>query len=403
MALPVDFSLQFMMRTSRFSWIVALVAFLSLLEGLWLFFTFEGKSPLLLGRKPVGQERTVAGVSLDLSQSGSELTFALPRIKDEIFLSMEPPRPGSFSPSTLKVKLRGSEQERRVLLGEGAQRLDLCYSEEGQLEFASEPSLFWAEVFLVSSEEVKVSVFVRSGQEERRESFLSTFSEAFSTSLPEESPLKMVAAARWVGQNLFEKTYRSSSLFLVELAGERLSLRPSEVLVFQGGRWQRGDGKESVCVARIKRILLNSLEWEGWDRDRYYRFQLPLLGEPHLHEGEFLSNVRIRSSKQISCAIDKQCLILKAGDFALKQNGTWKVLRKAVDRDAFVDGRLKGDLFVFDRIDEKGGGNVVVGHLFRSGCTQMQRIEVAIQQRKRNAKKQGADRIDVPTRRGTFP
>jgi hypothetical protein len=77
--------------------------------------------------------------------------------------------------------------------------------------------------------------------------------------------------------------------------------------------------------------------------------------------------------------LEKHCMVLKAGDWVLKSANRWKILRKSQEREAYLNGKLAGELFVFDQIQSKQGQKMMHGRLFNSGRTQMIAIEMAAQ------------------------
>ena len=134
-------------------------------------------------------------------------------------------------------------------------------------------------------------------------------------------------------------------------------------------------------VAHIQMYLGKALVLEGWDNDGHIRVSLnPASGPPFKMRGEELfSSIRMRSEKQISCMLEKQCMVLRTGDWVLKTGGRWKVLRKKEERDAYINGKLFGELFVFDQISQKQGQKMIQGKLFNPGRTQVIAIELSAQ------------------------
>ena len=80
-------------------------------------------------------------------------------------------------------------------------------------------------------------------------------------------------------------------------------------------------------------------------------------------------------------------MILKTGDWVIKKENRWKILKKKEDRDALLCGKLVGELFVFEKIDMRGGQKFVQGLLFNVGRTQAAPIEMAVTGQKKNREK----------------
>ena len=84
-----------------------------------------------------------------------------------------------------------------------------------------------------------------------------------------------------------------------------------------------------------------------------------------------MSSLRIRSEKQVSCVIEKQSFILRLGDWVLKENGHWRILRKAEDKQQLLEGLRSGDLFILEKIDNKQKnikGKLFFANRTQSGC-----------------------------------
>ena len=93
---------------------------------------------------------------------------------------------------------------------------------------------------------------------------------------------------------------------------------------------------------------------------------------------ELFGSIRVRSDKQISCLLDKQCLIIKINDWVVKISDRWKILRKAEEKEAFLKGKLVGELFVLDQISNKQGQKSILGHMYNLARTQMTAVDLPV-------------------------
>ena len=179
-----------------------------------------------------------------------------------------------------------------------------------------------------------------------------------------------------------------------------IELEEDQWIAWLDGRWKKiaslAEGKGRP-IARFsfregpgqgRAIIL-----EGWDLEGHIRLSLPQAQPlPFKAKGdELFSSVRIRSEKQISCMLEKQCLILRSGDWVFKGESRWKILRKKEEREAYLRGKWIGELFVFDRIEAKNGQKVVQGSLFNPGRSQVVPIEISV-----NAQRKGSQSKDSP-------
>lgn len=365
----------------RIAWIGALL----LAAGAILAFPFLWKlqsieSPLLREKREKVGAQTPYTFSLTLSQS--QPGFSIPDLHGKMTFSFDPPRPdGIVESNRLLVRLKQSGESRRVNL---PCRIDLEYQRD-QLRFAQDRSLFWMELasmpngqieavaWIASLDGTKLSAgqFQISGQDcpiQEPHEFL------------EGSPFRQLAEAKWWGRDLF-KSAGGERLEMSEL----LEIGEKDWLVWKEGKWQKSDAPDKeLPIAKIQSAAPKMLILEGWDSNGHTRIGLPIAtGPPFKMKGEdFLSAIRVRSEKQISCTIEKQCIVLKTGDWVLKTGGRWKILRKKEERDAFLNGKLFGELFILEQISQKQGQKMIQGRLFNPGRTQVVSIEMAAQGRK---------------------
>lgn len=314
--------------------------------------------------------------TLGLSQKGPALP--IPSLQDQLSFSFDPPRPvGEVQGGRVLVRLKKSGESKRVIL---PCRLDLAIKRD-QLTLAGERTPFWVDLSLgedgriegrgkisgVGEEELEAGLFITKGQEAPIQ---------LPQEFPDRSPFRILGEAKWWGKDLF----REEGGERLEVAGSDLiELREGEWLLWKNERWEKGLAPEmNGPIARIQSIGNKGLVLEGWDEEGHVRIGFSINpGPPFKAKGEDLfSAIRVRSEKQISCMLEKQCMVLKTGDWVLKTGGRWKVLRKKEERDAFLSGKLFGDLFCFEQISQKQGQKVIVGKLFNSGRTQVVHLEM---------------------------
>ncbi len=89
------------------------------------------------------------------------------------------------------------------------------------------------------------------------------------------------------------------------------------------------------------------------------------------------------------CTAVKRCWAAVLGSIGRKGTSRWKVLRKQEEKDAYLQGKLVGEIFVFDRLESKGGQKVLQGHLFNLERSQVLPIEIAAGSQGKNG--QGKD------------
>lgn len=352
-----------------------------------LFLMEAIESPYIVhkSRAPVKRAQFSA-FSLGLSDQAPVLP--LPDLKGAMTFSFDPPRPDQANGGKrLMVRIQNSLEARKVFL---PCRLDLAFIGK-TLVFAGENSPLWIELSLNDQDMIENQVFVRTvdGDQVIAGNFLIKAGETPIQSAHElsmDAPFRALAECKWWGKDQFR--IDSSGERLEFSTGNLLELKTEDWLVFQDGVWQKLKTLDKeLPIARIQLNAHNALILEGWDSNGHVRLNVPLAMGPPLKfkPEELFSSVRVRSEKQISCMMEKQCLVLKLSDWVLKAGPRWKVLRKKEDKDAYLNGQILGELFVLDQIAQKQGQKVIQGRLFNQGKTQMQNVELAATGNRKNS------------------
>lgn len=328
---------------------------------------------------------------LDISLSCKPLekwTCPIPDIRQEIAFSLDPPRPEGLNQFVqVSVQLKQQAGPRRFIV---PCRIDLAYR-NGALAFSNEPSSFWLQL-TQGQGGLQATVFV---DEQEGPPFSVALQESpvqTAQEFQEGSPFRILAEARWWGQDLLARAALSGKIrHRIDVGSlvETTLIEPQENqwLVFEEGHWQIVDDlskASSPYIARIKGIHSGRLELEGWEADFHVRLSLPLAA-PSSFKGkaeDLFGSIRVRSDKQISCILDKQCLILKVNDWALKVGNRWKILRKAEEKEAVFKGKLTGEIFVLDQIFNKQGQKSILGHFYNSARTDEMVIDLPVSGRK---------------------
>lgn len=339
----------------------------------FLFF-FNDPFPCIQERK----EELQLEIPLVISLGAERKTLVFPTfsLQEEMLFSFTPPRPGSgCREKELFVRLKKSKEVRKVFM---PCRLGLDLRNDA-LHFSSGDSLFFVELS-PSEEKVLGKWFVESEEKKILESgsFLLEVKEAplqYAQELAEGSAFRVLAEAKWLGKDLL-----LGNVERIELSpNEFVEVKEGEWLVWKDGKW--GDGREKDSpVVRLISSSEKGLLFEGWGAEEYVRFLVAAHSSAFKVRGEDLfSSLRIRSEKQISCILEKQCLVLKVGDWVLKTGGRWKILRRKEERNAFLHGKLLGELFIFEQIFQKQGQKMIRGRLLNVSRTQEIPIDLSAQ------------------------
>jgi hypothetical protein len=192
--------------------------------------------------------------------------------------------------------------------------------------------------------------------------------------------IKQLGAAHWLGVDLASEYGVHEKKQRLEIGPAAIDVGESEWIIWREGSWhpvQKPEEGQDLPIAHICQVLSQAIEWDVWDGALFYaRLAIPRSQAPsaHLKLEDSLHSVRISSDKQISCLLDKQCFILRKGDWALKDNGRWHILRNAEDKRQMLSGPKSGELFVLENIDSRQ--RVIQGRYFFSNRSQMAPVEV---------------------------
>jgi hypothetical protein len=345
---------------------------------LWMMMHPSDSSSLLTkGKKE--KKITTNPLAFNLSLNRASLNLSIPDLQQVMSFSLDPPRPEAKEQSqALLIRIKRGGESRKVML---PCRLDLEFQGD-HLTFAKKSSLFWVELASIEGK-VNAKAFVADldGTALEAGNFLISVEDRpvqKASEFAEGSPFRTLAEAHWWGRDLFPGAGVNMERLQIGSA-DLIFLQAGEWLIYKGGKWTKASESEKQApIARIQSTAAKELILEGWDTHGYTRFAIPLdLGPPFkIKAEELLGSIRVRSEKQISCLLEKQCMVLKVGDWVLKIGGRWKVLRKKDEQDAFLNGKLFGELFILEQISQKQGQKMIQGRLYNPNRTQIVPVEM---------------------------
>lgn len=362
-----------------------ILAAVTVLTGCFILFGLRGGvfSPVSWGLS-APSSREASSFSLGLKKDPLPLIY--PNIEGEIDLIIYRQHPALQHHSLeYNVRLKKNGSVKKVSL---PARICLCY--ENGLKFSDEESPFWLELDLLGDGRVLIQAFASTMQEAKslvgsltlvaEEPPFRNFNE-----LLESSPLRPFTIARYLGIDLvLMRQKEEQSLYRLEVGKDMLKLTEGDLFVWADGKWCKNTNNlsdlQDRIVARIVNCSARDMVVEAWEKNLYHRFLIPIgIATPFKTKtAGLLTAVRVRSEKQISCMLEKQCLIVQVGDWALKGDHRWKILRKQEEKEAYLQDHLEGELLVFDRVEVKNGQKVVMGSFFNADHSQMMPIEVEV-------------------------
>jgi hypothetical protein len=314
-----------------------------------------------------------------LFEQNHETAWELSSIENELFISLSPPRPLQEEGCNIAhVRLKSAQQSRRVNL---PVRLFLCFNDRGVLGFQDNPGPFWADLTQEQDDAIRVQLTVVKNSVDK-EQHIFTRRPDFpplqkSEEFPAGSPLRVLGESRWLGADLVAQMNASEVKQRLEIGSTALNLGMLDWLAWKGGQWvkiEAPSAEKDMPLARIRSVSGPTIEFDIWDSS-YTRLGITQQTPPiaHVKADEWIASLRIRSDRQLSCAIEKQLIVLRLGDWVLKENARWRVLRKAEEKKQVLDGTKNGDLFILEKIDAKQ--RCIKGKMFLANRTQMIPIE----------------------------
>lgn len=376
----------------RISWSGSVVLLASSIPALLLLLLpIQDFEPMPL-RTTAEKGRNSAEMKFSLSSEFSGLMPGSPQ--EQISFSKDPARPDRQGKGNqFMVRLKNSRQMKRV---EMPVVLGLAFDSIGSLQFSNDDSAFWLDCKLLENQTLSAVVRVRSPEGEVKtqaewipvpmETPLQTAEE-----FPSDSPFRELLESRWLGPDLLVQKIHGETVHRLEVGSPPtarvLDCKVGDWLIFNGKTWEKcppptrhneNEIDQNPPLAHIQTSTPQFLELEGWNDMSHVRFRWNLASGPvfKIKTEEIFSQIRVRSEKQVSCMMDKQCFVLRPGDFVLKANGRWKALRKAEEKEAILTGELGGELFILEKIGTAGGGKNIVGSYFSPSRVQVVPIEL---------------------------
>ncbi len=348
-------------------------------------------SPSLITRERREKNGHVLSYTFSLDLKDQAPGLSIPDLQEEVTFSFDPPRPdGGVAGKNVLVRMKQTGESKRVVL---PCRLDLEFRGD-RLTFSKEESLFWIELSEKEGGQIEAQTFITTldGKNIDAGTFVASGQDCpvqRAQEFSEGSPFRLLAEGRWWGRDQF-RPFGESGERLEIGQPPYLEIREGDWLVWKEEHWEKSETPEKdLPIAHIQSISPKELTLEAWDSNGHTRIALSsAITVPFKMKGEELfTSLRVRSEKQISCMLEKQCMVLKTGDWVLKTGGRWKILRKKDERDAFLNGKLFGELFILDHISQKQGQKMIQGRLFNPGRTQMAPIEMAAQSARKTGEK----------------
>lgn len=204
--------------------------------------------------------------------------------------------------------------------------------------------------------------------------------------------------ARWVGSDKFLEKHGGDEY--KELIGKQridfvnqdeevysVYVGLNDSLVWEMDRWKvvkPGENSLGQPLMVVKKVDERLMSFELWDIGGKGRMPLNLIRtqEPWMPKNieDQFKFVGARTRSQYIFEINSQRMMLSPHDWVLQTEEGWTKLISPEDIDNYVERRSTGVLFVFDEVMRVNERQVLIGTMFNAARTEMQPVEIVVQQ-----------------------
>lgn len=204
--------------------------------------------------------------------------------------------------------------------------------------------------------------------------------------------------ARWMGQDQFLERHGGDEFghlknkHRIDFTTEEdevysIFVGLNDNLIWTDDQWKMvkpGDDTLSAPLMVVKKVEERIMSFELWDVGGKNKIVLNLIKN---HEAWLPQDIQktfkflgARTRSQYIFELDKQRIFISPKDWLLQTEDGWVKLASAQQIDDYVDGRLKGILFVFGGLEKNESGQMLKGIMYNHSRTDSQEIEIPIQQ-----------------------
>jgi len=348
---------------------------------------------------------TIGTGALALKSTIHHLPF--PKIHEEIVLLRKNTRP-DVSPHTmlLHIGLKGCDT---TLLATPGQKLYLAY-EKQNLHFSSATTPIWIKPCINAQLEAYLEIGVCLLSEAGELLLNETQTCAMHHSLQKEGMQKihssmlqegiaMMKKGKWWPPDCLFETYGGekykSYIGMERLQFEQpeggyrfLYVKKDDLFVWKDGEWQSSTITQSYPMAKLTHISPYKMEWTLWDETGLEQVKVIHAKEDieksSWRAEELFTQMRQRTTSQVSCHIGGKMKVLKKGDWLIHLPTDWHIVKSAQEMHEVVNFTMQGELFVFDGIEKVEGKSVFCGTFFNKVRSQMLDIKIPFAQGGKN-------------------
>lgn len=344
------------------------------------------------------------------------MTIQLPDLRNQLIYNGKNGRPDAIPERTvLHLSFNGNPNLGSVIPGE---RLYLVYDNKksGQSQYAFSPNNaetpLWIEA---NSQGNEVTIQLRL-KNDNGDIIREPGAHAQFTLTEKEAPVKHSAGnkiweigkfrvdgsllarqkARWMGSDVFLERHGGEE-FKDQLGKHRIDFAEdndnysiyvglNDSISWINNHWkvvQPGPESRDYPLMVVKKIDDRIINFEIWDVGGKNKMSLNLLksNEPWQHQNlkDSFKFMGARTRSQYIFEINKERMFLSPQDWLLQTKDGWIKLTTTEQIDDYVNRKISGVLFIFDGVEQKEDGQILMGVMFNPARTEMQTIEIPVQ------------------------
>lgn len=329
-------------------------------------------------------------ISKDLFGMGGSLPLPpLPDISNQLQIFTYDPRPDEDRKEKYyEIHFTSTDKSNtNIQKANPHEQIFLC--QDGGIKISDKPTNFYFSFVPLQQNIVSISVIGKytneTGLHEIKKYFELQAKEDFLSSEPscEELDFFSLTQGIFLGPDLsldISSQSSSSNNVLNRLlfpTQKSLFIKPGDILIFKDNRWQlAGDTPTSpYSLARVASLKNSCIELDFWksgiDKKRKIKLSKSESEIPLHISDDFISELNIRTKRQVSCKIAGQRMLIKEKEVLYKKDGLWK-RGKLSDLEKINEA---SEFFVFDKLNVSPKDNVFIGYLFNKDKTQVKKIE----------------------------
>jgi hypothetical protein len=237
--------------------------------------------------------------------------------------------------------------------------------------------------------DVSLNIFSEKKQSIKTKSFKMFCVENVENSLNiiKKSPaFSTLLNAKAIGPDLLKQKLsrnEKTAVQRLEVKGDKaLYVKERDLLHYKNGRWQflKESDTDKYPAAMVKSITDHSIELEGWEDTKHYQFQIFPTSSTNIRRSakDMLSSIRLCTRKKISFLAGNQHLMLREGDFLVRKNGKWRILKKPNIEKFESYGVDSDDFFVFEKLETNHDEKIVKGFIFNHLRNKVENVSIPI-------------------------